>query len=297
MTVRALTSLLIMAATLVMSGCTASHSAPEEMYTPDPNPRTHWELRHRVVDASGLQVIGQHLAHREESTTVAVAASGITPADECSVLVSEPGVGGPDNKVGDKISTTFDGHPAVRNGAGAEGDYLVWQLDDGSWAEVSCSALGSRATIDRVAAAVAFEPTTIRIPVDVELPSGYRPASVDVDLSAPGSRVYLERTEPTSGPSDLLIMVGVRELSPQPTGEPRRIGGRPALVHSDDVGAVVWVQQQDRWVYVGTVPSDTGPYPDRSNEIPVLEEIAESVSFPEDLAVPGTWFSAENVFG
>ena len=77
----------------------------------------------------------------------------------------------------------------MRNGAGAEGDYLLWQLDDGSWVEVRCSALGSRATIDRVAAAVAFESTTIRIPFDLELPEGYRAASVDVDLSSPGAQV------------------------------------------------------------------------------------------------------------
>jgi hypothetical protein len=288
--------LSIMAATLVMSGCTASGSAPEEMHPPDP-PRTHWELRHHVVDAPGLQVIGQHAAAVEESTTVAVAPSGTTPADECYVQVSEPGVGGPDDMVGEKITTTFDGHPAVRNGAGAEGDYLLWQLEDGSWVEVSCAALGSRAAIDRVAAAVAFEPTTIRVPVDFELPSGYRAASVDVDLSAPGARIYLEPTQPRRGSSELAIMVGTPELMPQPTGEPQTIGGRPALVHSDEFGAVVWVQQQDRWVFVGTAPDDTGPYPDRSDEIPVLETIAASLSFPEDLSDPSTWFSAENVFG
>lgn len=282
---------------LVVSSCTASRSAPEEMSTPDPNPRTHWELRHRVVDAQGLRVVGRRIAHREESTTVEVAAAGTTPADECYVLVSEPGVGGPDGKVGNKITTTFDGHPAVRDGAGAEGDYLLWQLDDGSWVEVSCSALGSGATIDRVAAAVAFEPSTIRIPFDLELPVGYRAASVDVDLSSPGARVFVEPIRPTRGPADLVIMVGAPELSPQPTGEPRTFGGRPALVHSEEFGAVVWVQQQQRWVFVGTAPSDTGPPPDRSDEVPVLETIAESLSFPNDLTDASTWFSAENVFG
>ena len=129
--------------------------------------------------------------------------------------------------------------------------------------EVRCSALGSRATIDRVAAAVAFESTTIRVPFDLELPEGYRPASVDVDLSSPGAQVSLEPTRPTRGPADLVVMTGRPELPAQPTGEPRTIDGRPALLHADEFGAVLWVQQQDRWVYVGTSASDTGPYPDR----------------------------------
>lgn len=283
-------------AAMLLAGC-APTSAPDQPYVPDPDPRTHWVLRHRVVDATGLRVTGQQISHHEESSSVAVAAQGGAPAGDCSVSVAEPGVGGPDNKVGDKITTTFDGRPAVRNGVGAESDYLMWQLEDTSWVDVGCFAPGSRANVDRVAAAVELEPATLRVPVSLETPRGYRVSSIDVDLAGAGARVYLDPDHPTSGPAGLAIMVDSPDRATTPSGEQQTYGGRPGRRHSDEFGATVWVQEQGRWVYVGTAPDDTGPYPDRSDEIPVLETIASSLSFPKDLGSPRTWFSAENVFG
>lgn len=114
---------------LVASGCTTTRPLPVESYPSSPATRTHWELSHRVVDAPGLRVTDQRIGHWDESTSVAVSGANGGATDDCYVAVAVPGHGGPDNMVGEKVTTTFHGQPAVRNGVGAEGDYLMWRLD------------------------------------------------------------------------------------------------------------------------------------------------------------------------
>ena len=63
----------------------------------------------------------------------------------------------------------------------------------------------------------------------------------------------------------------------------------------ENPGVCVLVQQ--RYVCVSAHSGDTGPYPDRSKEIPTLLTIAEGLRFPDDLEDRSTWFRAESVFG
>lgn len=283
----------LMAAVVLLAGCSTPPRPPED-YAPDPDARQHWVLRHRLLDTKGMTVTEQYISGYEEHSTISLINSANGQTDDCFVIVAVPGAGGPENKVGEKIETAFDGRPAMRNGSGAEGDYLMWQLEDTSWVEVGCDEPKS---IDRVAAAVDLESSSIRVPVDLDLPKGLRPSLITTDLHLPGARIYLSAPLGASPRWDLVIMVGAPGLSPSPTGEPTTIGGRPALIDDDKRNPVVWLREQDQWVYVGASSSDTGPYPDRSDEIPVLEDIASTLSFAKDLSDPGTWFSAENVFG
>lgn len=280
---------------LLLAGCTVPPPLPEETYPPSPDARTHWVLRHRVVDVSGLRVVGQRLGHGEESTSVLLVDPATRRSEDCSVRLPDPGQGGPGNMVGEKINTRFDGHPAVRNGPGAEGAYLMWQLEDTSWVEVSCTSTDPEISIDRVAAAVDFEPTPIKIPFDLELPPGYEVSGIETDPQRPAGRFYLGRAGQPD--ADLVVSVGYPEFSTDPPGEPTTIGDHRARIDDDKEHPAVWLQSQGRWIHVGIAPSDTGPFPDRSADLPMLRSIAESISVARDLGEPRTWFSAEKVFG
>jgi hypothetical protein len=59
----------------------------------------------------------------------------------------------------------------------------------------------------------------------------------------------------------------------------------------------VCVFEQQRYICVSASSGDTGPYPDRSGEIPTLVRIAEGLRFAADLDDRSTWFRAESVFG
>jgi hypothetical protein len=285
---------------LTVSGCTALPTpAPVETPHDGPPARTHWKLRHRILDTKGLSVVGQQIDAGGEATTVRLTDAATAVSEDCFVTVSVPGEGGPDNKVGEQIGTTWDGHPAVRNGAGAEADYLLWQLADDSWVEVSCERSDARTAIDRVASAVDLEPTPIMIPFDVELPEGYAPAGIVVDLARPSGRVYVGRLgrQPWSPEAELDLAYGAPELSSDPPGEPTTLAGRPARVDDTKTSPAVWVQEQGRWIHVGVTASDTGPYPNRRSELPAIQEIAESLTFAADLTDPSTWLAADGVFG
>ena len=285
---------------LAVAGCTAVPT-PVRVETPHSGPpaRTHWELRHRILDTKGLSVVGQQLDQGGESTTVRLTDAATNVSDDCYVALSVPGGGGPDNRVGERIPTTWDGHPAIRNGAGAEADYLMWQLEDRSWVEVSCDQSDARTAIDRVASAVDLEPTPIMIPFDVELPDGYAPAGIVVDLAQPSGRVYVGRLgrQPWSPEAELDLAYGFPELSSDPPGEPTTLAGRTARVDDTKTSPAVWVQEQGRWIRVGITASDTGPYPNRRSELPATREIAESLTFADDLTDPSTWLAADGVFG
>ena len=75
------------------------------------------------------------------------------------------------------------------------------------------------------------------------------------------------------------------------------MGGRPVQIDDTTTNPVVWVPEQGRWIFVGVETGDTGPYPNRSAELPALESLATSISFATDLADPTTWFAADGVFG
>lgn len=269
---------------------------PDETFAPDPQARTHWELRHRIVETPGIEVTSQWIDDETEGTGVVLVSATTQRREECFVSVGEPGADGPENMVGEKIETTFDGYPAVRNGAGAEGDYLMWQLTDKSWVRVSCSDEGTPKSIDRVAAAVEFTPTTIRVPVDLELPAGTRPSSISVDLAKPAARLHLDAPR-TSDRGDLTIWMPGEDQTEQPPGKPTTSAGRPGVINDSKISPAIWLHEQGNWIYVGASTSDTGPYPDRSSEMPTVRTLAESLTFARKLSDPTTWFSAEDVFG
>lgn len=269
---------------------------PEETYAPEPNARTHWELRHRIVETPGIEVTTQWLGDQTEGTGVVLGDATTQRSEECYVSVGSPGDEGPGNMVGEKIETSFEGHPAVRNGAGAEGDYLMWQLSDNSWVQVSCSSEGSRKSIDRVASAVEFTPTTIRIPVDLKPSAGTRPSNISVDLAKPGFRIHLDAAR-SDNRGDLTVWMPGEDQAEQPAGKSATVAGRPAVISDTKISPAVWMQEQGSWIYVGADTSDYGPYPDRSSEMPAVRDLAESLTFAPDLSDPATWFSAEDVFG
>ena len=220
---------------LSVAGCTAPPPVPTETPHPGPPARTHWELRHRLLDTAGLRVVGQQLDAGGESTTVRLTDPATAVSEDCYVALSVPGEGGPENRVGEQTSTTYDGHPAVRSGAGAEADYLMWRLEDDSWVEVSCGRFDSWTSIERVAAAVDLEPTPIMIPFDVELPDGYGVAAISNDLDQPSGRVHLGRLgrQPWSPEAELDVAYGAPELSTDPPGEHHAVVPGPGRRHLD----------------------------------------------------------------
>lgn len=299
-------SALIAAAAVVsltVAGCTMPTFLPPDAPTETPHTgppaRTHWELRHRLLDTKGLRVVGQQLDAGGEGSTVRLTDAATAVSQDCYVSLSVPGEGGPDNKVGQQLSTTYEGNPAIRSGAGAEGDYLMWRLDDDSWVEVSCEGSDPATSIERVAAAVDLGPAPIMIPFDVELPDGYGVAGIVVDLERPSGRVYVGRLgrQLWSPEAELDLAYGAPELSTDPPGEPTTLGGRPARVDDTKSSPAVWVQEQGRWLYVGITASDTGPYPDRRSELPAMRSIAEALSPAADLGDTSTWLAADGVFG
>ena len=284
------------AVSLSVAGCTASPPLPTETPHPGPPARTHWELRHRLLDTAGLRVVGQQLDAAGESTTVRLTDAATAVSEDCYVALSVPGEGGPENRVGEQTGTTYDGHPAVRSGAGAEADYLLWRLEDDSWVEVSCGRFDSWTSIERVAAAVDLEPTPIMIPFDVELPDGYGVAAISNDLDQPSGRVHLGRLgrQPWSPEAELDVAYGAPELSTDPPGNPTTLAGRQARVDDTKTSPAVWVQEQGRWIFVGVTPATRARTRTARPSCRRCESLAERISFADDLTrslplVRGGW--------
>lgn len=301
MRARALIAATAAVVSLAVAGCTAPSPPPPEIPHEGPPARTHWELRHRLLDTKGLRVVGQQLDASGESSTVRLTDAATAVSHDCYVALSVPGEGGPDHRVGQQIATTYEGHPAVRGrtSSGAESDYLMWQIDDESWVEVSCDGSDPETSIERVAAAVDLEPAPIMIPFDVEIPEGYGVAGIVVDLDRPSGRVHVGRSGRSawSPAAELDLAAGAPELSTDPAGEPTTLGGRPARVDDTKTSPAVWVQEQGRWLYVGVPASDTGHYPNRRSELPAMRAMAESLSPAADLGDTTTWLAADGVFG
>ena len=75
------------------------------------------------------------------------------------------------------------------------------------------------------------------------------------------------------------------------------VGGHRASLDETPESPELCLEVQGHDVCVGTGSSDTGPYPDRSDEIPTMVAVAESLRFPADLADRSSWFAAQDVFG
>jgi hypothetical protein len=280
--------------------CTPPAAPPADAAPSGPPMRTTWQLRHRVVESAELRIDGQGIGQYDESTTVSLGAQGDPSAKSCSVSVSVPGQGGPDDMVGEKVATELGGRPAVRNGAGAEGAYLMWQLTDGSWVMATCDDPDDHASVSRVAAAVRLTPSSIHIPFAVDkLPAGYEVSSIGTGRDPASAHVYVGTVQPAFGlpGSDIEIAYAPRQETGQPVGRPLTINQRPALVSSEPTSPSVCVGVQAEYVCVWSYVSDTGPRPDRSGDLPVLTAIAESLRFAADLDDRSTWFAADKVFG
>jgi hypothetical protein len=136
------------------------------------------------------------------------------------------------------------------------------------------------------------------IPFDVELPQGYGVTAISNDLDQPSGRVSVGRVhQPGSPEAELAILCGASEVSSGPTGEPAAVGGRQVQVDDTRTSPAVWVPAQGGWILVGVETGDTGPYPDRSAELPAPESLAETISFADDMTNPATWLAADGVFG
>ncbi|GAA1844972.1 hypothetical protein ACFFOM_14020 [Microlunatus capsulatus] len=275
----------------LLVGCTTP-AVPRRDPRPAEPARTSWQLGHRVPASSGLRVLARSASGYSDATQLALDAGG---QDTCSVSWYPAGTYGPENKVGEQVPVEVDGRPGVRAGAGAEGGYLMWQRPDASWAEVSCYPDESPATHRRVAEAVVWEPTSMALPFDLErLPAGYGPESVEVDVVTGATTVRL-------GPGPLAADGGLVlsfDGSSAPTGgRPVTVGGRAATQGEDARFPWVCLLEQGHRVCVAVDSSDTGPYPDRSGEVPALLAVAEALRFPADLDDRSSWTTAEDVFG
>lgn len=294
----------LLAAAAVLTACTAPAGVPVEP-SPSAGPaqpprRTSWALEHSVVTSKQLRVTGRTVSDFEESTSVASGSSGSAGGSSCSVSLSVTGWGGPQNMVGEKVETRFRGRPAVRSGAGAEGDYLMWQRSDGRWVLVTCEQPGSAQLVDTVAAAVRFHPSSIALPFHLAaLPAGYVVSQVRSDSEGGSARVYVERTGGRSGGDDAGIEISYETGAETtvPTGRAVTVNGRPALRNEEPRSPGVCVLVQQRYVCVRTASSDTGPYPDRTDELPTLTSIAASLRFAPDLGDSATWFAADHLVG
>ena len=148
----------------------------------------------------------------------------------CSVTLYVPGRGGPENKVGEQLPATVHGQPAVRNGAGAEGDYLIWQRADGTWAESICDDEGQRPFQDRLAEIVTDKPSDLVLPFDlVALPEGLRATSIEQDLRSGETTVHASGRAEDFGRTETDLVLTFDGAFDEP-GRATVIGGYPATV-------------------------------------------------------------------
>lgn len=296
MTPRPWTVFAVPVVVAVLTGCGVPVDRAAEA-PPGPT-RTHWQLSHRVPGSAAVRVVGQRIDAYAESTTVSLGRDAGGSDVRCSVSVSAPGWGGPENRVGEQVPTTVQGRPALRNGAGAEGDYLMWQRADGAWLESICEGEGQSAFQDRLAELVTDEPSDVLLPFDPSpLPSGLDVSSVEVDLDTRETKVHLGAAPGVAHRSgDGLVLSFDSELEQQ-QGRPTVIAGHPATVDETPKfpGLCLTVQAHD--VCIGTDASDTGPYPDRSDELPVMIALAGALRFPAELDDRSSWYPAQDVFG
>jgi hypothetical protein len=177
----------------------------------------------------------------------------------------------------------------------------MWQHAGDAWTQVACSGSGQRRFVDALADAVQFRSSSILLPFDLDaLPEGHGLSSIHSDLSQASTEVYFGVVNPAFGHADPDSVISY-EAGPEPlrhpTGRPITVNGRNAMLNEDREDPSVCVFEQQRYICVSAYSGDTGPYPDRSGEIPTLLRIAEGLRFAADLDDRSTWFRAESVFG
>lgn len=282
-------------ATLMLAGCGAQASQPAA--DPSGPVREHWQLSHRVPESSTVRVVGYRIDDYSESTRVSFSTSRNGAQAVCSVSFYVPGWGGPENKVGEQVPTKVQGRPAVRNGTGAEGDYLIWQRSDGTWAESICDDEGHRVFQDQLADIVTDKPSDVVLPFDVmALPSSLQATSIEQDLRSGETTVYASgrATEFENTQTNLVLTFDGAFDEP---GRATVIGGYPATVNETPKFPGLCLEVQGHDVCVSAESDDTGPYPDRSAELPVMTALAETLRFPVDVDDHSSWFPAQDVFG
>lgn len=282
---------------VALPACSApTQLPPEGLSTPEVAARTSWVLSRTVSESEGIRITGGNMGHYDEATHLSLGrdANGLDTA--CYVTVSAPGQGGPTSMVGEKVETTVNGSPGFRNGADAEAPYLMWRYRRGAWAMVHCSSAEGARSLDVIADAVQFKPSPMRLPFGLApLPGGYGLASVSSDSIQGSHAVYLGKVIADFGHADPDIVVSY-ETGPlkvdQPAGRPTIVNGRPAVLDEDREAPGVCVTEQQRSVCVRIYASDTGPYPDRCDEIPTLVRLAEGLRFAADLDDRSTWLDS-----
>jgi len=283
-------TVLAVTALAVLTGCDAAAQPPVTSGPPAPV-RSTWRLGHRIPASSGFRVVARSVSAYEESTTV------VRGGAKCYISHNPSGTYGPENMVGEKIPVEVAGRPGVRDGAGAEGAYLMWQQPDQSWASSSCYPDEDPRQLLRAAEAVVWKPSSIALPFDLQtLPAGYDVASIDTDLQTGSTGVHIGLPlGPGSAAADLVLSFdppyGVTG------GRPVAVGGRTGTLSEDPQSPRLCLVEQGHQVCVGAESSDTGPYPDRSDQVPTLLAIAGALRFPADLSDRSDWFAAEDVFG
>jgi hypothetical protein len=177
----------------------------------------------------------------------------------------------------------------------------MWRHAGDAWTQVACSGSGQRRNVDALADAVQFRSSSILLPFDLDaLPEGHGLSNIQSDLGRGSTEVYFGVVDPAFGHADPDSVISY-EAGPEPlrrpTGRPITVNGRNAMVNEDREDPSVCVFEQLRYLCVSAYSGDTGPYPDRSGEIPTLVTIAEGLRFADDLEDRSTWFRAESVFG
>ena len=287
-------TLLATAALVAASAC----SGPGGLLTPplDQGPvRATWQLGHRIPPSSGLRVVARSVTRWEETTSVR-----LIPDDQdgCSVSWHPDGSYGPENMLGEQVPAEVAGRPGVRDGDGAEGPYLMWQPPGrDAWASVTCYPVEDPAVHLRVAEAVVWEPSSLALPFDLTaLPAAYGVQAITSDLRTGRSDVQIAPPLGSS-PADAGLLLSFDDPFAGGPARPVQIGGRSATLTEDPRWPRLCLLEQGHRVCVGAESSDTGPYPDRSAEVPTLLAVAEALRFPADLDDRSTWFPAEDVFG
>jgi hypothetical protein len=286
----------------VLTACSGSFGPPLDPDDPASGvpARTSWTLSHRVVESDAIRITGGSMGHYDESTSLSVGRDG-NGQDEngqdqrCSVSMSAEGQGGPDMEVGDKVATTVQGRPGFRSGAGAERPYLMWQHDGRRWTQVSCP---EERFLDDVARAVQFRPSSLALPFGLSpLPTGYGLSQVISDSEQGSHAVYLGKVVAAFGhaESDIVVSYETGALRvTSPVGRATTVKGRPAVLNEDREAPGVCIAEQSRYVCGGAYVTDTGPYPDRTGEIPTLLRIAEGLRFAPDLGERATWLESRD---
>jgi hypothetical protein len=252
-----------------------------------------------VKESDRIQITGGNIGHYDESSYLSLGRDANGFDIPCFVTVSVPGQGGPEMMIGEKVPTTVNGSPGFRNSAGAEGPYLMWR-HRGSWTMVHCSSSDGERFLEEIADAVEFRPSSIKVPFGLRaLAEGYRLSSVISDLNQGSHAVYLGPVDPAFGLPDSDVVIayeaGASRVS-NPIGQTITVNGRAAVLNAKPESPRVCLSEQQNYICVGVYVRDTGPYPDRSGEIPMLVSLAEGLRFAADLDDRSTWFAAERVF-